>query len=126
MNLSLSQSEIELMRLYIVDGLTVKEISVRLAITERSIEKRIEYLRKRMACSNVRQLIYKLTNSNIFESKQLDQAAQIVGKTEAAHILGVSERTIERLVASGKIRSMKVGRYLKLSLADVQGLSATG
>lgn len=119
--LTLSADEKEMMRLYIVDGLTVKEIAVKLIATERAIEKRIETLRRRIGCSNVRQLIFVLTNSNLFESKILyKKETELISKIEAATMLDVSVDTIQRMIVKKVIRSVKIGKKRKVLLIDVQ------
>lgn len=66
--LTLSTEEKELMKLYVIEGLTVKEIAAKKGTSKRSIEKTIERIRLRLGCINVRQLIYRLTNGGVFSA----------------------------------------------------------
>ena len=47
---------------------------------------------------------------------------QFYTKKEAAEILGVHPRTIERYLMSGKLKGAKFGKAWKISHADIQAL----
>lgn len=64
----LSTDEKEMMRLYIVEGLSVKEIAAKKEITTRATEKRIEKIRVRWGCISIRQLTYRLIERRVFSA----------------------------------------------------------
>jgi excisionase family DNA binding protein len=54
----------------------------------------------------------------------------LITKNEAAHRLGVSVRTVERLVAAGRLRQVQVERLARFRVGDletfVNGLAGAG
>lgn len=45
---------------------------------------------------------------------------RLLTKTDVAHRLGVSEKTVDRLVASGKLGAQRVGGRYKFSAEDIE------
>lgn len=48
----------------------------------------------------------------------------LIDKGAAAELLGISERYVERLVATGELASVRIGRLRRLRVADVQAYCA--
>lgn len=48
--------------------------------------------------------------------------AKLVSKKEAAEILGVSVRSVERMVASGQLEKVYVRGCVRIRLRDIQSL----
>lgn len=55
-------------------------------------------------------------------ARQLEALDRLVKKKEAASILGVSPRTIERVVSSGKLPKIKIRGSVLFKLSDVLSL----
>lgn len=48
-----------------------------------------------------------------------ERAAEMVDASEAARRLGVSVRTVQRMIRAGEIKGMKVGRTYRVRMGDV-------
>ena len=53
----------------------------------------------------------------------MDLVTGYVSATEAAELLGMSSKTIQRWIASGRLPARKVGRSFQISVSDLSGLT---
>ena len=53
-------------------------------------------------------------------------APKTVGVPEAARLLGCSTRTIWRLLTTGDLRTIRIGRRTLVAIASIDGLVAKG
>ena len=55
-------------------------------------------------------------------SNPIRESPDTVKRTEAADILRVSTRTVDRLIESGELPASKVGRSVRLKRTDIEAL----
>ena len=51
---------------------------------------------------------------------------ELMTKKEAAEFLGVSVKTIERLIASGKLQAVKILRSVRIRVSDLKVICELG
>lgn len=90
-----------------------------------------------VTCAGLCDLLYTLNRRGLYAAKQMTNtvlnrlAAQLVnpaprslsiGFADAARLTGVSQRTLRRLAAQGKLRTTKLGARRVVSVASLQEL----